>query len=57
MTESWDSVKRNRRHIESNFPVGKELAGFMDYGLRVTEVSLNHRRLDKDLMVTRHLKL
>lgn len=57
MTESWDSVKRNRRHIESNFPVGKELAGFMDYGRSVIEVSLNHRRLDKDLMVTRHLKL
>lgn len=57
MTESWDSVKRNRRHIESNFPVGKELAGFMDYGRRVIEVSLNHRWLDKDLMVTRHLKL
>lgn len=57
MTESWDSVKRNRRHIESNFPMGKELAGFMDYGHRVREVSLNHRWLDKDLMVTRRLKL
>lgn len=34
-----------------------ELAGFMDYGHCVKEVSLNHRWLDKDLMVTRHLKL
>ena len=57
MTESWDSLKRNRRHIESNFPMGKELADFMAYGHHVTEVSLNHKWLDKDLMVTRHLKL
>lgn len=47
----------NRRHIESNFPMGKELADFMDHRHRVKEVSLNHRLLDKDLMVTRHLKL
>jgi hypothetical protein len=57
MTESWDSLKRNRRHSESNFPMGKELADFMEYGHHVTEVRLNHRWLDKDLMVTRILKL
>lgn len=57
MTESRYSVKRNRRHTESDFPMGKELADFMDYGHCVKEISLNHRWLDKDLMVTRHLKL
>lgn len=57
MTESWHSVKGNRRHIENNFPMGKELADFMDCGHCGEEVSLNHRWLDEDLMVTRHLKL